>query len=295
MDYHVFILSRIRELWSRLFTAEGIVGGIASSAGVVTSAALIMVAVFSIFLTLPLIELKILGSAWPPQYSSTPRWSVASFSRRALPARRPRLAPAPSPHLLLISPSHLISLHFTNLTLSLTLSLPLPSLLSPLLLSLSLLSSLSSISLYSYLPLLIIFISLLSHIFLSPLLSRRTLTSSLVHYAISALVELSRRGLPPRLLAHLAYPLFASIACLGTLSSSTSSLTFLFHPSSYLLLSSSLSPFSLFFSLYHLFSLSSFIFFFSSLSLLFRVGRPSRRDRPPQRQGATPSSSFRQG
>ena len=37
------------------------VGGIASSAGVVTSAALIMVAVFSTFATLSLIDLKILG------------------------------------------------------------------------------------------------------------------------------------------------------------------------------------------------------------------------------------------
>ena len=37
------------------------VGGIASSAGVVTSAALIMVAVFSIFATLSLVDLKILG------------------------------------------------------------------------------------------------------------------------------------------------------------------------------------------------------------------------------------------
>jgi len=37
------------------------VGGIGSSAGVVTSAALIMVAVFSIFATLSLIDLKILG------------------------------------------------------------------------------------------------------------------------------------------------------------------------------------------------------------------------------------------
>jgi putative drug exporter of the RND superfamily len=62
MDYHVFILSRIRELWSRGTSArEAVVGGIASSAGVVTSAALIMVAVFSIFVTMPLIELKILG------------------------------------------------------------------------------------------------------------------------------------------------------------------------------------------------------------------------------------------
>ena len=62
MDYHVFILSRIRELWARGSSPkEAIVGGIASSAGVVTSAALIMVAVFSIFATLPLIDLKILG------------------------------------------------------------------------------------------------------------------------------------------------------------------------------------------------------------------------------------------
>ena len=62
MDYHVFILSRIRELWARGSTPkDAIVGGIASSAGVVTSAALIMVAVFSIFATLPLIDLKILG------------------------------------------------------------------------------------------------------------------------------------------------------------------------------------------------------------------------------------------
>ena len=62
MDYHVFILSRIRELWSRGSTAhDAVVGGIASSAGVVTSAALIMVAVFSIFATLSLVDLKILG------------------------------------------------------------------------------------------------------------------------------------------------------------------------------------------------------------------------------------------
>jgi RND superfamily putative drug exporter len=62
MDYHVFILSRIREHWTRGSSPrEAAVEGIASSAGVVTSAALIMVAVFSIFLTLPFIELKVLG------------------------------------------------------------------------------------------------------------------------------------------------------------------------------------------------------------------------------------------
>ncbi|HLK73952.1 MAG TPA: MMPL family transporter [Streptosporangiaceae bacterium] len=62
MDYHVFILSRVRELWARGSSPkEAIVGGIASSAGVVTSAALIMVALFSMFSTLSLIDLKILG------------------------------------------------------------------------------------------------------------------------------------------------------------------------------------------------------------------------------------------
>ena len=62
MDYHVFILSRIRERWARGSSPkEAVVGGIASSAGTVTSAALIMVALFSIFTTLPLIDLKILG------------------------------------------------------------------------------------------------------------------------------------------------------------------------------------------------------------------------------------------
>jgi RND superfamily putative drug exporter len=63
MDYHVFILSRVRELWARgRSPGQAVVGGIGSSAGVVTSAALIMVAVFSIFVTMPLVDLKILGA-----------------------------------------------------------------------------------------------------------------------------------------------------------------------------------------------------------------------------------------
>jgi RND superfamily putative drug exporter len=62
MDYHVFILSRIRELRQRGESARAAVtGGIASSAGVVTSAAAIMVAVFSIFATLSIIEFKLFG------------------------------------------------------------------------------------------------------------------------------------------------------------------------------------------------------------------------------------------
>jgi putative drug exporter of the RND superfamily len=62
MDYHVFILSRIRELRARgASTRDAITGGISSSAGVVTSAAVIMVAVFSILATLPIVDTKTLG------------------------------------------------------------------------------------------------------------------------------------------------------------------------------------------------------------------------------------------
>ncbi len=62
MDYHVFILSRIRELRTDGASCrDAIVNGIGSSAGVVTSAAVIMVAVFSIFATLSLIDVKMLG------------------------------------------------------------------------------------------------------------------------------------------------------------------------------------------------------------------------------------------
>jgi putative drug exporter of the RND superfamily len=66
MDYHVFILSRIRELRTRgASTRDAVTQGIASSAGVVTSAALIMMAVFSIFATLHVLELKMLGIGLP--------------------------------------------------------------------------------------------------------------------------------------------------------------------------------------------------------------------------------------
>jgi putative drug exporter of the RND superfamily len=62
MDYHVFILSRIRERWTAgASTTDAVIGGIAGSAGVVTSAAVIMVAVFSIFATLSFIDVKMLG------------------------------------------------------------------------------------------------------------------------------------------------------------------------------------------------------------------------------------------
>jgi RND superfamily putative drug exporter len=62
MDYHVFILSRIKELWSGgMSSSDAVVCGIGRSAGVVSSAALIMVAVFCIFATLSGIDVKMLG------------------------------------------------------------------------------------------------------------------------------------------------------------------------------------------------------------------------------------------
>jgi len=62
MDYHVFILSRIREAFLGGATTEQAVSdGIKSTAGVVTSAAAVMIAVFSIFATLGAIEFKQMG------------------------------------------------------------------------------------------------------------------------------------------------------------------------------------------------------------------------------------------
>ncbi|HVP76116.1 MAG TPA: MMPL family transporter [Gaiellaceae bacterium] len=62
MDYHVFILSRIKELRDGgLSTEEAVARGIRRTAGTVTSAAIIMVAVFAIFGTLKLIMMKQLG------------------------------------------------------------------------------------------------------------------------------------------------------------------------------------------------------------------------------------------
>jgi uncharacterized membrane protein YdfJ with MMPL/SSD domain len=62
MDYHVFILSRIREAVDRgMRTDQAVAHGIKSTAGVVTSAAVVMVAVFSIFGTLSAAEFKQMG------------------------------------------------------------------------------------------------------------------------------------------------------------------------------------------------------------------------------------------
>ncbi|MET7400821.1 MMPL family transporter [Dactylosporangium sp. NPDC005572] len=62
MDYHVFVVSRIREGHDRgLPTRRAVSEGITRTAGVITSAAAVMVAVFALFATLPLASTKQLG------------------------------------------------------------------------------------------------------------------------------------------------------------------------------------------------------------------------------------------
>ncbi|MFF5840893.1 MMPL family transporter [Streptomyces massasporeus] len=62
MDYHVFVVSRIREARLRgLATKDAIRHGVVTTAGVVTSAAVIMVAVFAIFGTLSMQSMKQMG------------------------------------------------------------------------------------------------------------------------------------------------------------------------------------------------------------------------------------------
>jgi uncharacterized membrane protein YdfJ with MMPL/SSD domain len=62
MDYHVFILTRIREAYDRgMSTDEAVAHGIKTTAGVVTSAAAVMIGVFAVFVTLSLVFFKELG------------------------------------------------------------------------------------------------------------------------------------------------------------------------------------------------------------------------------------------
>jgi uncharacterized membrane protein YdfJ with MMPL/SSD domain len=62
MDYHVLILSRVRECYDAgMSTERAVAHGIGATASVVTSAAIVMVGVFAIFATLGLIDLKMMG------------------------------------------------------------------------------------------------------------------------------------------------------------------------------------------------------------------------------------------
>jgi putative drug exporter of the RND superfamily len=62
MDYHVFVLSRIREGHDKGWpTKLAVARGVQSTAGVITSAAVVMVAVFSLFATMSLTSTKQMG------------------------------------------------------------------------------------------------------------------------------------------------------------------------------------------------------------------------------------------
>jgi RND superfamily putative drug exporter len=62
MDYHVFILSRVKELVDGgISTDEAVATGIKRTASTVTSAAVVMVAVFAIFVTLSTLDIKQMG------------------------------------------------------------------------------------------------------------------------------------------------------------------------------------------------------------------------------------------
>ena len=62
MDYHVFILSRVREAYlGGMSTTEAVRHGISTTAGTVTSAAVVMVVVFSVFVTLTFLDFKEMG------------------------------------------------------------------------------------------------------------------------------------------------------------------------------------------------------------------------------------------
>ncbi|MEW2218656.1 MMPL family transporter [Streptomyces sp. NPDC006990] len=62
MDYHVFVVSRIREARDRgMSTRDAIGDGIRATASAVTGAALIMVAVFAVFATLSMQDMKQMG------------------------------------------------------------------------------------------------------------------------------------------------------------------------------------------------------------------------------------------
>lgn len=62
MDYQVFVLSRVREHLRRGLPARlAVEEGVTDTAGVVTSAAAVMVSVFAIFATLSMMEMKMMG------------------------------------------------------------------------------------------------------------------------------------------------------------------------------------------------------------------------------------------
>ena len=94
MDYHVFIISRIREAYDRGMSTEAtITHGIKTTAGVVTSAAIVMVCVFAVFATLSMLIFKQFGVGLAARSSSTRPSSAPCSSGHDEAARRLELVP----------------------------------------------------------------------------------------------------------------------------------------------------------------------------------------------------------
>lgn len=104
MDYHVFVLSRIRELVDGgMPVRDAVHRGIADTAGVITSAAAVMVSVFAIFATLSMMEMKMMGvglsaaillDATVIRLVALPAVLIL-LGERAWPRRRPPVPPVP--------------------------------------------------------------------------------------------------------------------------------------------------------------------------------------------------------
>ena len=96
MDYHVFILSRIREAYDRgMSTEDAVAHGIKTTAGTVTSAAIVMVGAFLVFATLPIVDMKEMGVGLAAAVlidATIVRGGPAPGGDEA--ARRPQLVPA---------------------------------------------------------------------------------------------------------------------------------------------------------------------------------------------------------
>ena len=97
MDYHVFILSRVKELVDQgVPTDQAVERGIRTTASTVTSAAAVMIAVFAIFASLSALDIKQLGVglavAVLDRRDPDPRRAAAGRDEAA---RRLELVPAP--------------------------------------------------------------------------------------------------------------------------------------------------------------------------------------------------------
>jgi RND superfamily putative drug exporter len=61
IDYNIFLMTRVREEAQRSGTRDGMLGGLAATGGVITSAGLVMAAVFGVFATIPVVFIVELG------------------------------------------------------------------------------------------------------------------------------------------------------------------------------------------------------------------------------------------